>query len=313
MFRFGVRDVYDPGPILTYDARDTALARAGRAGTQSFFDASTLPHAGMGWFGSDLLDDVEDVVGSALDAVSDVTDKLKDIPGISQVWGLVNDFAQTGVGRAFLDYAAPMLVPALWAVPFVGPVIAPIAYALPGIARGERADVAFVSEMSAIASQVGEQVFKEQVPVAVDAAKTLLDNQGAAYLAKLTPTQLAQIQGAFHVPPIAIREDIAQRATDGVLGRAPAENFDIKTGKWVPRVKVENYGGVSAGTLADWITNKPAPVAAGGAAPSTAIALAPGSSVKAAGLTRGQKVSVLAGVVGVLGVGAIIAKKKGLI
>jgi hypothetical protein len=72
----------------------------------------------LGWFGSDIVDAAEDVASSAVDA----------IPGLK-------DFAGTVVGKVVLTAISGGLYAA--AAPTLGPQLAAITFALPGLARGE--------------------------------------------------------------------------------------------------------------------------------------------------------------------------------
>lgn len=130
-----------------------------------------------GWRGSQRANkDIFDAIGAALSDVSDCIDDLGGaLESISIVGDVadfiinaVKDFAQSDVGKAFLRCASAGVVAVLFAVPFIGPVIAPFGYAMPGLLRGERFDIACANELVAgvtfIASKAGGDLAKDILP-----------------------------------------------------------------------------------------------------------------------------------------------------
>ncbi len=126
------------------------------------------------------------VFSDALNAFTDMTDAIGNIPGIKQVGGAFNDFTHTTFGKAFMLAMGPiMMTELLTDLPGVGLQIAdtlgkagPLLNAsLPGLARGERVDVAFINGAKNIVSRLGSSAGAQITP-ALDAATAAMKQAG---------------------------------------------------------------------------------------------------------------------------------------
>lgn len=144
-----------------------------------------------GWVGSqrvtkNFLSQGVHLVSDAVDEVITIVEAIP-IAGDAIEWliGLVKDFANTDVGKDFFRVVSPAAVPILFAIPFIGPVLAPLAYAFPGIARGERLDTAYANELVAAvkyfsekyAGKLAEEILLANLPVDVSRGLSELSNQ----------------------------------------------------------------------------------------------------------------------------------------
>lgn len=186
---------------------------------------------------------ITDAYNGISDAVDAAVAEINKIPGMQWATGLISDFANTDVGKAFFRFVSPLAIPTLWAIPFVGPVVAGVSFALPGLARGQPFLTAYAAELRAAAAQVGQDIFKSEFPDAVDEAETI-----ARYAGKIAgqfPDDVAKVVEGFAkslgvpLPPdidvltsafakkIGVREDVARVALNQVLGLPPLDDTTI--------------------------------------------------------------------------------------
>lgn len=160
----------------------------------------------MGWFGSDITDFVSNTVS---DAVDDIGDVLSNVPGAKELAGAMGDFAHTAVGAVVLRAMSSAFYGSIaWTV---GPQLASIAWAIPGLMRGDTFDKAWFDEVKWRTEQTAEilgadagALIGQQLAAALDA----LNKQfGVGTLATWTEAQLAKAAGN-------IREDVARMALD---------------------------------------------------------------------------------------------------
>lgn len=105
----------------------------------------------MSWFGdaiSDVGDAVNTVAGVASDAAGDVLSIAEVIPGVSNAVTFfgseLQDFANTTVGTIALRAFASFVYPGLATV--LGPQLAAVAFAIPGVAKGDNFSKAWLAE-----------------------------------------------------------------------------------------------------------------------------------------------------------------------
>lgn len=188
---------------------------------------------------------VVDVAGGAVDVAGDV---FTSLPGGVQVSGalrdLVNgplrDFAKTPVGMTVLRSIATAVYGPLanslvyWGVPF-GAQMATIAWAVPGLVRGERFDEAWMLEFRWRAEKTAEIVgpgildsFGAQLRQALD---QLASFYGVGELVDITAEQLASKLG--------IRVDVAAYVISlwNRTAPPPREVFDLRTGRRLKTVE----------------------------------------------------------------------------
>jgi hypothetical protein len=196
------------------------------------------------------------VLTDAYNGISDAVDEAKDlinkIPGFAWATGLISDFAKTDVGKAFFRFVSPAAVPVLWTIPFVGPIVAGVSFAFPGLARGEPLATAYAAELRAAAKQFGQDILRSEFPDAADEAEQLARDAGkiagefpanvqtvvegmAKNLGVPSPVDFDALVSAF-AQHMNTREDLARVALDQVLGLPPLDdaslslNYDPATG-----------------------------------------------------------------------------------
>jgi hypothetical protein len=219
-----------------------------------------------------VFEDVGDAISDGVDAVGDV---VTSIPGVKQVAGAVDDFvsgpmrdfARTGVGEVIFRAASVALQSATFAIsPLAGQTIGYLAWAVPGLARGEKVDEAFTKEFiyrveycaSFVAGKAGEaagkalsQVMAKQL---AEGASTIIDMGKKAGLVPTNPLSFMQaaIDKTVNVPSLVkklgltakslaakagIREDVAAYLLGWVNGmsqsqlNALSKQYDPETGK----------------------------------------------------------------------------------
>lgn len=115
----------------------------------------------IGWFGEDIADTVEDAVDTVTDTAGDI---ISVIPGGDPLLGAMHDlvtgplrdFAKTGVGAVVLKAIASSFTGATaWTL---GPQLASIFWATPGILRGDSFEEAWISEFKDRVEQTVEIV-----------------------------------------------------------------------------------------------------------------------------------------------------------
>ena len=108
----------------------------------------------IGWFGSDLVDTVTGAAGSVVDSLESFASNIPGAPAIAKlVTGPVRDFANTAVGRVVFSAIATSLTGGL--APILGPQLATVAWAFPGLARGQDFVTSWTQELASRASQTG--------------------------------------------------------------------------------------------------------------------------------------------------------------
>jgi hypothetical protein len=182
-----------------------------------------------------------------VDTFNDVVDEIEKIvqdnPGSEWVKDLANgplrDFANTSIGQVLLRAMAGSLYGGL--APVLGPQLAAVAFALPGLIRGERFDQAWVAEFSWRLMKLSEiggeelgETASEQLRIAGEAliakARRQFPNvpiDEALRSLQLNPRDLAKELG--------IREDIAAQAL-ALAQRQPfpdENDYDARTGAWL--------------------------------------------------------------------------------
>jgi uncharacterized membrane protein YgcG len=177
----------------------------------------------------------DDPLGSVKKVASDIGDAVHTLPGVDWAGDQLKDFARSDVGQTFTRAMASTAFIAL--APIAGPQLASIAFALPGVMKGDDFTQAYTSELlyrvkttadilsagqggDAIKGQVGklfEQVKSATGPI-MDIAKKLGAMTGGA----LDPAKLAQavmknpklLDAQDLAKKLGIREDMAQSAID---------------------------------------------------------------------------------------------------
>ena len=198
-----------------------------------------------------------DAYAGISDAVDSAVALVNEIPGMAWATGLISDFAKTDLGKAFFRFVSPFAMPILWTIPFVGPVVASVAYALPGLARGEPLLTAYAAELRAMAAQVGQDIFRSEFADAVDEAEGIARQFGklagefpldklkalssfAENLGLPVSADLDQVTTAL-AHKLGGREDVARVAIDQVLGLPPLDDaalslaYDPATGNARPK------------------------------------------------------------------------------
>ena len=183
----------------------------------------------IGWFGSDLVDDVGDGISDGWNAVVDTVPGARDVVNVvdSVLVGPVRDFAQTGVGRALLTTLASSVTGGL--APLLGPQLATIAFAIPGMAAGEDFVTSWTQEFGSRVQQTAQIMGADVVPAEWgDQLKKATDyiNQYDIPWDTVDFHTLAKWAG--------IREDVAAWVVAGATGKLDdfrRHIFDPKTGK----------------------------------------------------------------------------------
>ncbi len=192
--------------------------------------------------------------GAAAASQTDVgSDILAGIPGTSVLAKAMQAvlsspemraFASTPVGKTVLRAVATTAY--MSAVPWVGPQLAALTFALPGLARGEEFSKAWVEEfvwrVQKLAEILGVGEAKQLiVDQAKDAVRKLLDEFGGEEAIRQLWEQYGQ--GRFDrlvtslAARIELREDAVAMAVSGLLGLEPpprSEWFDPVSGKLLP-------------------------------------------------------------------------------
>lgn len=167
-----------------------------------------------------------DAISNAVDTVSDA---ISSIPGIGDAWqffgGQAKDFAGTAFGQvaltAFATVSYGALAPALGAL---GPQLAAVTFAIPGLAKGDPFDKAwveaFVSRLEKLAEYFGGKLAADAAAQFQPAMDKLVQDAadqglGVDQLAdKLQLTQFSVDQLNKMAADAGIRPDILQQALD---------------------------------------------------------------------------------------------------
>lgn len=168
------------------------------------------------------------VANAVSDAVDAFGDLVSSVPGAKWVAEQMGDFAKTPVGMAVTRALASSFYGSVaWTL---GPQLASITFALPGLMRGDSFDKAWFDEVKWRTEQTAEilggdvaAVFGDQL---VAALKTLADNFGVGNAADWTAQQLARAAGS-------IREDVSRLALDkwNSVNVFSPDDFDPTTGR----------------------------------------------------------------------------------
>lgn len=160
-----------------------------------------------------------DVVGDAADAVAaPFVWVAENVPGVSHVvqgaGELVADFAKSDAGRVVLRAMATSMTGGLAAI--VGPQLATVAWAVPGLLRGEPFDEAWTSEFSYRVEKTAEHFGGELGTAAAGLLGEQLARATAALASRLgEPGQrLVDMAAPQLAAWLDIREDVAQLAID---------------------------------------------------------------------------------------------------
>lgn len=221
-------------------------------------------------FVSDRVDDVGDVASSAIDMLGDVVKAIPGgewvIDGADAVGGVVGDFvkgplrdfSRTTVGEIVVRAFSIMLQNAAYLVPYVGYTLALMTLSIPGMAKGDRFDKAFIDETAYRIEKVIEyfagdaggaltdeakkyynETLSDEIRNGVDAILASAESMGISpkdWIVKtnMTPEKLASAIGT--------REDMAAMALDWVNGDAHklkevnSGEYDLATGKRIKRL-----------------------------------------------------------------------------
>ena len=174
----------------------------------------------IGWFGEDAWDFVSD-------RVDDLGAGVRALPGGSELLDAAQDFAKTPTGLVVMRAFSSMLYGSVaWAI---GPQLAAVTFAVPGLFRGERFEEAWLTEFKWRVEKTAEtlgpgviDIFGAQLK---DTLLRLADEVGAGALVDMGVQELA---ARFN-----IREDVAAFALS-IWNRVqppPRDAFDPVTGK----------------------------------------------------------------------------------
>lgn len=190
----------------------------------------------IGWVGSDITDWVGGAVSDAADTFGEVA---KVIPFSSELGGamkdLINgplrDFARTPYGLVVLRAMAGTIYgPLAWTL---GPQIASLAFALPGVVRGDEFWHAYITEVEWRAQKTAEIL----APSAADAITPRIQ-EAADALSTLLPEQvrsmaLSELAARLHV------DEWTVAMAESLLGLIPIPSrnaFEPVSGKFIQRV-----------------------------------------------------------------------------
>lgn len=188
-----------------------------------------------------VFDDVDDTLSTIASPITDTWDALKDdVPGFQEVsdavdavvTGPVRDFARTAIGRTILTAAASSLTGGL--APLLGPQLATVAFAMPGMAAGTdfaRAwTLEFASRVQQTASILGTQYAGQIAAEAYAKLKAYSDKFDVAPFAK----EIAKYGDFKELARRAgVREDYAALFLAGYVGDMSiytSRSFDARTG-----------------------------------------------------------------------------------
>ena len=178
-------------------------------------------------FVSDTAEDVWDATGArVVDAGESV---VRAIPGGNELIELTGDFANTAVGTVVLRAIATMYFGGIaWAV---GPQLASVVWALPGIMKGDRFDEAWLTEFKYRVEKTAEilgpgiiDAFGSQL---TDTLKKMFDEYGIGELVEEGVQEFAKRYN--------IREDVAAFALSlwNRIDLPPRDAFDPVTGRQI--------------------------------------------------------------------------------
>ena len=188
-----------------------------------------------GWFGEDLWEGAKDVATSVVDRA---TDALGHVPGARELAEAAKDFANTPTGIAVLRAMSTTFYGTLaWPL---GPQLASVAFALPGLFRGEPFEQAWFDEVKWRAEKTAEvlapsamDLFNAQL---TDTLRKLGEDVGVGNLLNEGARELAA--------RLNIREDVAAfaRALWNRLELPRREDYDPASGRF-------NIRGAAVGAL----------------------------------------------------------------
>jgi hypothetical protein len=181
----------------------------------------------------DAWDTVTDPITSAWDAAKSTVPGLQEISDAidAAVSGPVRDFARGPIGRVMFSALASSLTGGL--APILGPQLATVAFALPGLAKGDDFVTAWTQEFAERAKTVAAQLGSEE---AGDALNDALGKLTAYAQTKGLDIAALVNQVDWHAlaAQLNIREDILAQVISGAIGDldfSQSKSFDPKTGK----------------------------------------------------------------------------------
>jgi hypothetical protein len=210
----------------------------------------------MGWFGEDVADFVSDVGDSLDDAwggawgfIDDVTNVIPGCEWLKdQVGGVINDMAQTWWGKILITALADSFFGP--AAQILGPQLASIVWAIPGVAAGEPFAQSWALSFIDRCKQVGEYFGGQAAQDAMEQVQPAIDEVLAQVKARLPEFDASKTLEQVGIKPedflknlgitpesiaakLGIREDMAADAINKIAGKAlyDLSSFDLRTGK----------------------------------------------------------------------------------
>lgn len=188
--------------------------------------------ASIGWFGEDVIDFAGGALSDAGDVFSDVAEEIPMAPELAGalkdvVNGPLRDFARSDLGMTVLRAMSTTIYgPFAWAA---GPQIAALAFAVPGLARGEDFWTAWLSELQWRGQKTAEIV----APMASEALTPKI-KEAAEQLSAIIPYEDVR---AYALGELSARLRVDEWTTAmamAVLGLAPIPSraeFDPASGR----------------------------------------------------------------------------------
>lgn len=206
--------------------------------------------------------------GSIWDVISDAADSVLSVvhvvPGVDWLGDRLKDFANTTAGSVVLRALSTQLTAGL--VPYIGPQMASVAFAVPSLAKGDNFAKAWVSETiwrikttaEILASMAGDSVSKtiekysqglsDQLDKVTGTIGKKLESAGVDAANQTKVKEWVASQGDQVVQNLAkeagVREDMAMASIDGYTGQ-------LSFGSGVPQQQGESNQDFAARTLAE--------------------------------------------------------------
>lgn len=172
---------------------------------------------------------VEDFGGAVVDVVEGAADIVSEVPGIDKLIEVTGDFVDTAVGQTVLRAIATTMTGGL--ALYVGPQLASVAFAFPGLMRGEDFDEAWLQEFAWRVEKTAEIVGADFLPKVGEEVVALFERAWAELGPEIQ--QLANESIEDLAKRFGVREDIAAQFR-ALIRREflhPSEKFDPYTGK----------------------------------------------------------------------------------
>lgn len=190
----------------------------------------------IGWFGADVIDFAGGIVGGAVDVAGDVLEEIPMAPELydaltSVVTGPMRDFAKTDFGMTVFRAMSTMLHGA--AAVYLGPQVAALAFATPGLVRGEDFWTAWMKELAWRAEKTAEYF----LPMASEALTPAIQSAADKLTAMIPYEDLSAMASEELASRLNTSEWVAEMGA-AVIGLIPipnADDFDIITGKRIAR------------------------------------------------------------------------------